>query len=59
MRCAGRIREAAYWSSWTDALSMIRHRNPLIADLVVERLDNGPLEGCLEELAESTRKIGR
>ena len=34
---------------------MIHH--PLIADLVVERLDNGPLEGCLEELAESTRKL--
>ena len=57
LRCAERIREAACWSSWADALSMIHHRNPLIADLVVERLDNGPLEGCLEELAESTRKL--
>ena len=57
LRCAERIREAAYWSSWADALSMIHHRNPSIADLVVERLDHGPLEGCLEELAESTRKL--
>ena len=28
-----------------------------IADLVVDWLDHGPLEGCLEELVESTRKL--
>ena len=33
LRCAERIREAGYWSSWADALSMIHHRNPSIAEV--------------------------
>ena len=47
LRCAERIRANL---SWADALSMIHHRNPSI-EVVVERLDNGALEGCLEEFA--------
>ena len=41
LRCASRLRFAAYWASWADSLAMIRERHPEVAARLVQQLEAG------------------
>ena len=54
LRSAVRCAPSAFWASWADSIQMIHQRTPDVAIAVVRRLsDEGPLDGCLEELREA------
>ena len=61
LRSAGRCARAAYWASWADAIPMISHRNPTVANSVVESLsgDAAPQEDCLAQLHECGQTLDR
>ena len=40
LRSATRTREAAYWASWADCLFMVRKRHPVVADRILDALNN-------------------
>ena len=50
---------AAYWISWTDALGMIKQRNPSMAAVIVDVLSGGSTEGCLRELQDAAALLRR
>ena len=61
LRSAGRCARAAYWASWADAIPMISHRNPTVANFVVESLSGepAPAEDCLAQLHECGQTLDR
>ena len=60
LRSAVRCAPSAFWASWADSIQMIHQRTPDVAIAVVRRLsDEGPLDGCLEELREAATELER
>ena len=47
-------------ASWADSIQMVHQRTPDVAVAAVCRLsDEGPLDGCLEELREAATELER
>ena len=60
LRSAARCARSAFWASWADSIQMIHQRTPGVAVAVVRRLcDEGPLDGCLQELRQAATELVR
>ena len=60
LRSALRCAPSAFWASWANSIQMIHQRTPDVANAAVRRLSNeGPLDGCLEELREAATELER
>ena len=60
LRSAERMRPAAFWASWADALPMLSNRLPTLTDQVENELETG-VGGtpCMLELSATTHTLDR
>ena len=59
LRSAARTRQAAFWASWADCLSMIRERHPELADELLLRLEGGANTPALSAALRGSSEVER
>ena len=59
MRNAGLTTPVAYWTSWADALGMIKLRIHSMAAAILDVLSGGSSEGCLRKFQDAAALLRR